>query len=675
MDKCAIFLFMTVLFISLTIVSAEEVSQDTVDIQTTDTIQQTSSTSHQVQAVSDNNNQKENIKISNKSSNSTQKQETNVIHKEKTNILKADASQDLSAIESSTKTKLENAFSQAKIEIDNAQSTYEKEQIPDSVKEIANQIATEAERAERIYAESGDQSLIDTLNKIRNYAGYADLLIHPEKLTDPEWASRYRTRPLDKIGDKYNLFTIVAQRLNGTQDSVYINLTSDEFQNLYNDVGEIHHPGEFDKYGNVQLVNKTNFISIVPDPTQIELIPFPFARIYLEDSYKRGFPYTQTFASCANASDGWYHVYGSTLTKSTYFNYTLGEMVEGNSGIAFWKMIKTNNSNMKYVLTEERYYPDSDGHPPYNMPAENGDDNGIYFVGYVIKSETGGIHIDGVIVEYRVPEDTHDVNFTVKKVWNDSNNQDGLRSGTITVELLADGEKYGNHIVLHKDNNWTYAYVNLPRYNANREEIVYTIHELSIPTGYRVSYDNYTITNTHIPETKNIEVLKEWNDDYNRDGLRPGSVTVDLYANNVLKDTVVINASNWRYTFNNLPVYSNGNKINYTIQERSVNGYTTTIRNVSNDFIITNSYTPRVRNVTVKKVWNDSNNQDGIRPNSITVQLLKDETPYLDAVTLNSNNNWTYTFNNLPVNQNGKAIRYTAIEMEFRQVILLLMTV
>ncbi|MBR0472988.1 MAG: Cna B-type domain-containing protein, partial [Methanosphaera sp.] len=665
MNKCAIFLFITVILIGLTVVSAEEIAQDTPDT-TTVTTTQTSTQTQSLQTNTQQNIQKENslknIETTKQSevTNISHKQEKS-IHKTQKNIKSASPSEELSTIELSTKTKLENAFAQAKIEIDNAQSTYEKEQIPESVKKIVKQITDEAARAETIYNASQDETLLPVITNIRNHAGYADLLINPQKLTDPVLAEKYKTRPLDRKNGKYDLLTIVAQKLNNTQESVYINLTSDEFQNLYNDVGEIHHPGEYDRYGHVQLVNKTNFVQVTNEPENFELIPFPLARIYLEGFYNKGVYYTYTFASSANGT-GWYHVDGSTLTKARYKNYTTNTIVYGNSGIVFWKMLKTNNPDMKYVLTDERYYPDIDGYPPDNMPKENNDDNGIYFVGYVIKTETGGIHIDGVIVEYRVPEQTYNVNFTARKVWNDSNNQDGLRTNTVTIQLLADGERYGDNIVLYEGNNWTYNYVNLPRYNKNHKEINYTINELNIPTGYKASINNYVVTNTHIPETKDIEVFKEWNDDNNRDGIRPKSITVDLYANNALKQTVVINNTNWRYTFRNLPVYNKGNKINYTVRERNVNRYTTNIRNINNEYIITNTYIPATRNITVNKNWNDNNNQDGIRPTSITVQLLKDETAYQNPIRLTRDNHWTYTFRNLPVNENGNPITYRIIE-------------
>ena len=65
---------------------------------------------------------------------------------------------------------------------------------------------------------------------------------------------------------------------------------------------------------------------------------------------------------------------------------------------------------------------------------------------------------------------------------------------------------------------------------------------------------------------------------------------------------------------------------------------------------------------TVKKVWDDENNKYDERPASVKVQLYADGTAYGDPVTLTSDTNWTYTWNNLPKMSNGKEISYTATE-------------
>lgn len=62
----------------------------------------------------------------------------------------------------------------------------------------------------------------------------------------------------------------------------------------------------------------------------------------------------------------------------------------------------------------------------------------------------------------------------------------------------------------------------------------------------------------------------------------------------------------------------------------------------------------------MNKVWNDADNQDGSRPNSITVHLVKNGVKTNQSATLNAANNWSNAdaFTNLPVYENGMKITY-----------------
>ena len=51
--------------------------------------------------------------------------------------------------------------------------------------------------------------------------------------------------------------------------------------------------------------------------------------------------------------------------------------------------------------------------------------------------------------------------------------------------------------------------------------------------------------------------------------------------------------------------------------------------------------------IKVTKIWDDEENQDGKRPDSVEVQLYADNAIYGDAVTLSHNNNWYYTWDKL----------------------------
>lgn len=122
---------------------------------------------------------------------------------------------------------------------------------------------------------------------------------------------------------------------------------------------------------------------------------------------------------------------------------------------------------------------------------------------------------------------------------------------------------------------------------------------------------------------------------------------------------VVQSTDNWTYSFDNLAKYNDGKIITYTITEESVVGYSTEIK--GNDLI--NTRTHDQTSVTVTKSWLDNNNQDGIRPNSIKVQLYADGQAVGDTVTLNAGNKWTTTFNHLDLNAKGKAIEYAVKEV------------
>lgn len=68
--------------------------------------------------------------------------------------------------------------------------------------------------------------------------------------------------------------------------------------------------------------------------------------------------------------------------------------------------------------------------------------------------------------------------------------------------------------------------------------------------------------------------------------------------------------------------------------------------------------------MTVTKAWNNSNNQDGLRLNSIQVQLYADGVAHGNPVELNKNNNWTTNWTELEEKQNGKAIDYMVKELD-----------
>ena len=117
---------------------------------------------------------------------------------------------------------------------------------------------------------------------------------------------------------------------------------------------------------------------------------------------------------------------------------------------------------------------------------------------------------------------THEIEkitFKTTKIWDDNENQDGIRPTEINVKLFKNGELLDT-VTITEEDNWTYIFENLDRYE-NGEEVIYTIEE-DIVLGYNteINYDSIdenniissTIINTHTPEKIEININKTWND-------------------------------------------------------------------------------------------------------------------------------------------------------------------
>ena len=203
------------------------------------------------------------------------------------------------------------------------------------------------------------------------------------------------------------------------------------------------------------------------------------------------------------------------------------------------------------------------------------------------------------ITNTHTPETT---SVTVSKVWDDNNDQDKMRPASVSISLI-NGTDIVNTQTLSTDNNWNYTFANLPKYS-NGEIIPYTVVENNVPEGYKAEVTGnkeagFTITNSHTPNLINISVTKVWEDNNNYYNART-PIEVTLNANGIAKQTVTITeADNWKHTFERVPEYENGEKINYTVTEKEIERYQTKITgNSETGFTITNKY----NNVTVNKM-------------------------------------------------------------------------
>ena len=318
-------------------------------------------------------------------------------------------------------------------------------------------------------------------------------------------------------------------------------------------------------------------------------------------------------------------------------------------------------SGTEYTFTRlPKYKADGSGEIVYTVAEDDVPD-------YTIESITGTAESGYIITNRHIVEKT---NVAVVKKWKDSNNQDGIRPTSIIVKLM-NGTIEVARETLSEANNWTYTFKDLDK-KAKGENIDYTIEEINV-SGYTSAIsgnieNGYKITNTHQVEKKNIKVSKAWNDANNQDGIRPRVINVRLKADGeiVPGKKVTLNESNkWNAEFTGLDKNKNGKEIQYTVEEEEdVPGYTPVISgDAKNGYVIKNSHTPEVTSVKVQKVWEDVSNQDGIRPDSITVRLKANGTEVADKVlTLNDTNQWSGTFEELPKKAKGQKINYTVVE-------------
>jgi len=294
------------------------------------------------------------------------------------------------------------------------------------------------------------------------------------------------------------------------------------------------------------------------------------------------------------------------------------------------------------------------------------------------KKAEGTINVPNVEFYVDYTNKYEETSVTVTKAWTDGNNRDQIRPTAAefkeNISLLVNGKVSGDYddnctVTDNKDNTYTIKYAKLPMY-INNTAAEYEVEETTVPSGYSVTGspadNNGTITNTHTPKTE-ATVKKVWDDGDNRDGKRPESLFVQLLANNEPEgDPIELNANNrWTATVSNLPVYASGSEIDYTWNETVPEGYSRGTDKVEGTVTtLTNSYTPGKTSVSVVKVWNDADNQDGIRPESVSVQLKANGTAQGDPVVLDDSKKWAYTWENLAKNNNGQAITYTVEEVE-----------
>lgn len=192
-------------------------------------------------------------------------------------------------------------------------------------------------------------------------------------------------------------------------------------------------------------------------------------------------------------------------------------------------------------------------------------------------------------------------------------------------------------------------------------------------SGQDISAD---VTMRDTPTTTSVRAKKIWDDASNQDGLRT-DVVFDLYrrvgsgAWQIMPGqsrTILAGATGEQLSvaWVSLPTRAAGELVEYRVQEREIDGYTSNGVLQNGEWIFTNTHTPATTRVHVHKVWDDADDADKLRPGAVTVRLYADGEPVRQdgERVLSAENNWKAEFTDLPKYAKGQPIVYTVMEAE-----------
>ncbi len=245
----------------------------------------------------------------------------------------------------------------------------------------------------------------------------------------------------------------------------------------------------------------------------------------------------------------------------------------------------------------------------------------LYITGNTSETVGGGIATNTPV------EFGEATSLTVKadKIWKEKDGEtdlphDEIKDYSVDVTLIRIDES-GTEVdletvTLNAENEWSCVFRDLPTGYMSEDSYeehsyIYTIRESNVRTDgfFDVSVDTgevsknedgtleQTVTVTNIrreepePETRDISGSKTWDDDDDKADARPKSITVNLYQNDELYDSMTVTESdNWTWSWTGLPkTDENGEDYVYTIDEDEVEYYTPTYYTDGN-FNITNTF-------------------------------------------------------------------------------------
>lgn len=295
-----------------------------------------------------------------------------------------------------------------------------------------------------------------------------------------------------------------------------------------------------------------------------------------------------------------------------------------------------------------------------------------------------GIGSNGRVVFGKNDDEVTDLEVLKKWVNADDSAYAGDTPESISLQLMRGEHKVGEPVQVKpdKNGNWRHKFTRLPMLRDG--DLPYRVKEIGVPGFQYLTTDavrngdgfQQTIVNS-IPVDLAIEKTWEGGDEEER----PEEITVDLQqtieGETTTLESIPLSAENdWQATVEDLPRFSDGKEITYSVKEREVPGYKPTyaaIERTPTKYIARLTNTRNVTGLTVEKKWFD---RSGVELSGDQTTELPEVVVYLEQtvgnktvdfgepVVLNAENDWTASIDNLPVFVNEEKATYSVREAE-----------
>ena len=325
--------------------------------------------------------------------------------------------------------------------------------------------------------------------------------------------------------------------------------------------------------------------------------------------------------------------------------------------------------------------------------------------GKIVDVATNGVITDAANAT-AITNATEKTSVAVTKVWANVAQDAPLPS--IQVQLHNGTSTVGDAVTLPAtDGSWSYTWENLPKYVEGTDtEIVYTVDEVTVPTGYvkevAENGTGFTITNTYVDA---VEVNLSAQKTLDGTAYTGSQFTFQLKEGNTVKEEVtsvtdgavafttisygladmvdadgnIAPSKTFTYTISEVEgstagvtystdVYTAVVTLTYDADSKALNAkveYKQDGTLITDEVPVFKNTSIEVVEISVTKNWVGAENDPNGAPSSIQVQLYAGAQPVEDPATLYAATNWTYTWPPQPkYDDKGAEIFYEVDEVE-----------